>query len=115
MERLAPDILFCLFAGDVQTVDIHERPDAVHFGVDAGDPGNMASYFKELRKPDGSESGVKTPLPWKNGSSNARAIDMADLASKESANNSAQFAVAMIEGVEKVWLLRQPQKSLRAA
>jgi hypothetical protein len=107
MERLAPDILFCLFAGDVQTVDIHEHPDAVHFGVDADDPGNLASYFKELRKPDGSESGVRTPLPWKNGSSNARAIDMADLASKESASNSAQFAVAMIEGVEKVRLLRQ--------
>jgi hypothetical protein len=111
MERLAPDILFCLFEGDVQTVDIHEHPDAIHFGVDADDPGNMASYFKELRKPDGSESGVNTPLPWKNGSSNARAIDMADLASKESASASAQFAVAMIEGVEKVRLLRQTPKN----
>jgi hypothetical protein len=107
MERLAPDILFCLFEGDVQTVDIHEHPDAIHFGVDADDPGNIASFFKELRKLDGSESGVKTPLPWKNGLPNARAIDMADLASKESAINSAQFAVTMIEGVEKVRLLRQ--------
>jgi hypothetical protein len=72
----------------------------------------MESYFKELRKLDGSESGVKTPLPWKNRLSNARAIDMADLASQENAINSAQFAVAMIEGVEKVRLLRQtPQHS----
>jgi hypothetical protein len=112
MERLAPDILLCLFEGDVQTVDIHEHPDAIHFGVDTDDPGNMESYFKELRKLDGSESGVKTPLPWKNRLSNARAIDMADLASQENAINSAQFAVAMIEGVEKVRLLRQtPQHS----
>jgi hypothetical protein len=111
-ERLAPDILFCLFEGDVQTVDIHEHPDAIHFGVDADDPGNIASYFKELRNLDGSESGVKTPLPWKNGSPDFRAIDMADLASKESATNSAQFAVTMIEGVEKVRLLRQiPERS----
>lgn len=33
MERLAPDILLCLFVGNVQTVDLHEVPETVHFGV----------------------------------------------------------------------------------
>ena len=103
MERLAPDILFCLFEGDVQTVDLHEHPDAIHFGVDMD---NIDTYFKELRNLNGTESRVKTPLPWKNGLSSARAINIADLASKAAARNSAQFGVTMIEGVEKVRFLR---------
>ncbi len=106
MDRVAPDILLCIFEGDVQTVDIHEHPDVIHFGVDMDDPGDITTYFKELRKLDGTESGVKTSLPWKNQSNITRTIDVTALAAVESATNSAQFAVTMIEGVEKVRFLR---------
>ncbi len=33
MERLAPDILLCLFTGSLQTIDLHEVPETVHFGL----------------------------------------------------------------------------------
>lgn len=33
MERLAPDLLLCLFIGNLHTVDLHEVPETVHFGL----------------------------------------------------------------------------------
>jgi hypothetical protein len=33
MERLAPDILLCLFEGDLQTLELHEVPEMIHFGL----------------------------------------------------------------------------------
>jgi hypothetical protein len=106
MDRVGTDILLCIFEGDIQTVDIHEHPDVIHFGVDMVNPGDITTYFKELRKLDGTESGVKTPLPWRNQSNAARSLDVTALAAVEKAVNSAQFAVTMIEGVEKVRFLR---------
>ena len=32
-DRLAPDVLLCLFAGDVVRVELHQRPEALHFGT----------------------------------------------------------------------------------
>lgn len=36
MERLGPqsDTLICMFAGDAVRVDIHEAPEALHYGID---------------------------------------------------------------------------------
>ncbi|GIH15127.1 hypothetical protein [Rugosimonospora africana] len=31
-DLVAPDVLLCLFAGDVVRVEIHQRPEALHFG-----------------------------------------------------------------------------------
>lgn len=39
MERLAPDLLLCLFVGKLQTVELHEVPETVHFGL-SHDPEN---------------------------------------------------------------------------
>ena len=62
MDRVAPDILLCIFEGDIQTVDIHEHPDVIHFGVDMSNPGDITTYFKERRKLDGTGEGLN-PSP----------------------------------------------------
>jgi hypothetical protein len=105
-DRLGEDILLCLFEGDIRTVDIHEHPETIHFGVDTDHPEKIETYYKELRKLDGTLSGTHTALPWKNGSSSRRTLDIAALADVEKATNSAEFGVTMIEGVEMVRFIK---------
>jgi hypothetical protein len=107
LDRLGEDILLCLFEGDIQTVEVHEHPEAIHFGVDTDHPEDIATYYKELRKINGTPSGTKTLLSWKNGSSNRRTLAIAALAAVESATNSAEFGVTMIEGVEMVRFVKR--------
>lgn len=107
MDRLAPDLLLCLFDGDVQTVDVHEHPDVVHFGVDRDDASDIGSYYKDLRTITGQMGGtVVKPLPWRNGSSGKRTLDMTAMAAVQAAAGAADFAVMMIEGVERVRFMR---------
>jgi len=107
MARLGEDILLCLFEGDVQAVDIHEHPEAIHFGVDLGSPEDRTTYYKDLRGPDGRRTGVRTPIPWRSGTGEDRTVDVGLLAAAAAARNSAALGVAMIEGVEKVRLLKR--------
>lgn len=124
MEKLSPDsdVLFCLFDGHVHQVDIHEPPEALHYGIN--------SYKNE----DGNPSGKKTICPFKteedssitmqpnqakvikldHGSifrkgDGARTINMAALAqrigeelSHEKSINAAEMGFEMIEGVGMV-------------
>ncbi len=94
-DRPGKDVLLCLFDGDIKTVDIHEHRDTIHFGVDPGDdPSKIEKYTKRLR---GQAAG--TPLHWRRAINKWRTLDIASLAGTM---NAAEFAVAMIEGVEKV-------------
>jgi hypothetical protein len=83
-----------------------KHPETIHFGVDTDQPENISTYYKELRKLDGTLSGIKTALHWKNGSSSRRTLDIAALADVEKATNSAEFGVTMIEGVGKVRFIK---------
>jgi hypothetical protein len=103
-HRLGEDILLCLFEGDIRTVDIHEHPETIHFGVDTDQPENISTYYKELRKLDGTLSGIKTALHWKNGSSSRRTSTSPP--SLMSRKPPAEFGVKMIEGVEKVRFIK---------
>ena len=107
LDRLGEDILLCLFEGDIKTVDIHEHPEAIHFGVETGDdPGDLTKYSKTLRNiENGSAGTIPEQLVWK--SKERRTLDIADLATKGKASNSAQFGVTMIEGVDKVRFIKQ--------
>jgi hypothetical protein len=106
-DRLGEDILLCLFEGDMRTFDIHEQPEALHFGVEAGnEPKNLAGYSKALRKPDG-KIGEPIKLGWKRGSEARRTLDIAKLVTDAKAKSSAAFAVAMIEGVERVRFVKK--------
>jgi hypothetical protein len=100
-DRLGEDVLLCLFEGELKTVDIHEHAETIHFGVDAGsDPSITGDYTKKLRNLTDYSPGNSTPLTWK--SSDKRTLNIHDLVVKGHANNSAEFGVTMIEGVEKV-------------
>jgi hypothetical protein len=114
MERLSEDVLLCLFEGDVQTVDIHQKPEMLHFGLDKSDGNDPLTYYKTLRDRAGRSSGTKVTVPWKDESKRvvniAEKIDGIDglaLAIQAHPPNgngftSAQFALEMIEGVDKV-------------
>jgi hypothetical protein len=47
MERIAPDTLFCIFAGDLKTVDLNEKSEVIHFGV--AYEAAKSCYYKVLR------------------------------------------------------------------
>ncbi|MGK7880323.1 MAG: hypothetical protein AB4060_09515 [Crocosphaera sp.] len=109
MDRLSANVLICLFKGEVKTVDIHQKPETIHFGLDSDD-GEL--FYKELKNQDGSDIEVKLEtIPWKNKDSKTLNISQlkSTIESKLRENNitfssftSAQFALEMIEGVEKV-------------
>ncbi|WP_437867187.1 hypothetical protein [Sorangium sp. So ce363] len=108
MERLSDNVLLCLFEGDVKTVDIHLKPEAMHFGVDAP-TGEPPKFHKTLRDPMTGEEieGSTIEVPWTKDQEHG-VIDIAELAPKvqvsmrRSTMTSAPFALQMIEGVQKV-------------
>lgn len=107
-DRLGEDVLMCLFEGEIKTVDIHEHAETIHFGVDSGsDPSIIDKYTKTLRdKTTGELRNDPTPLNWKWGLTDKRTLDITLLAKAGDADNSAEFGVTMIEGVEKVRFIK---------
>ncbi|MCB0112162.1 MAG: hypothetical protein KDE53_39840, partial [Caldilineaceae bacterium] len=96
--------LLCLFAGAVKTVDLHLQPETIHFGVDVADD-DPERYVKQLRAPNGASNGPTVdPLPWRDAAQRVLEISFIAGHLPAAANNGAAFAVAMIEGVEKVRL-----------
>jgi hypothetical protein len=108
---LSKNILICLFDGVIEKLDIHLKPEALHFGFDVWEEDRQ--FYKKLRNPNGEEGNA----PALNENEIARkkeakmVIDITQLAenignqlfSKNSINlSSAQFALQMIEGVERV-------------
>src|SRR5437867_13024368 len=62
MERLSKNVLFCLFKGIIQTVDIHQKPETLHFGVSEPDD-DHPGWYKTLRDENGQEKpNVDLPL-----------------------------------------------------
>ncbi|AFZ26124.1 hypothetical protein Cylst_4014 [Cylindrospermum stagnale PCC 7417] len=113
MEKLAPDVLICLFQGEVKTVDIHQKPEGMHFGLDA--PSDESDKFtKNLRNPagEGSEVLIIKDIPWRDeAKGNVNISAMVDEMKKllpAGEFTSAQFGLQMIEGVQKVRFLFTP-------
>src|SRR5262249_42078160 len=92
--------------GEVKTVDMFVAPEAVHYGVDAPDPGSD-EFFKDLRDRSGEmQLEAIRPIPWSNESKGAiDIVRLAELMKQRLAGprfTGAQFALQMIEGVERV-------------
>ena len=130
-ERLSDNILLCLFSGSdnnptenrhtLKTVDIHLKPEAIHFGFSVSSSTETDSqYTKTLRNILGQENVSKpenytTKIPLKN---KTRVIDIKVLTNNIGTlyqkkpekigwtipPTSKDFALQMIEGVEKVRL-----------
>ncbi|TBR61684.1 hypothetical protein B4U84_13145 [Westiellopsis prolifica IICB1] len=107
-ERLSANVLICLFKGEVKTVDIHQKPETLHFGLDF-DSKNK-TFSKKLKDLNGQEINILMDnISWKNNDVTIRAINInqfaANIKAKLNINNSftsAEFALEMIEGVEKI-------------
>ena len=106
MERLSKNVLLCLFAGEVTAVNIHQKPETLHFGFDRPDPDSGSDYSKDHRD-------KKVPIDWKDQDPDKRVVDISKFAAKlrdgtqpnaaaKDPGHSAKFALEMIEGVESV-------------
>jgi hypothetical protein len=108
-----PD-LFCLnrvlleaaYPGGLAThrLEIHQKPETLHFGLDKRDAHHPGGFYKKLRDREGreSEENAIDPIPWRSRQESTRVINIASMCEKSNATNSANFALQMIEGVEKV-------------
>ncbi len=117
MDKLAKDVLICIFQGEVKTVDIHQKPEAMHSGVDPFGVDEI-DVTKGLRNAKG-ELIVASPIPvpWNN--SAKRVINLVQFAENMktwfnsngggSVTNftSAQFGLQMMEGVQKVRFVKE--------
>jgi len=113
MATLSKNVLVCLFDGVVEAIDLHLKPETLHFGVDA-DPGTN-SFSKKLRDAQGKEN---SSIPVPQNDTTHRVINIAQMADqirkelnkkdpKLTSFTSAEFALQMIEGVEKVRFTQQ--------
>ena len=125
---LSKNLLLCLFEGDLATLDLHLKPEVLHFGFDLKEPTETDAYEKRLRDKDGKElDGVIVDIPFKSNSTYPNVLDVnfltytisnryqenSDIQWK-SINDSenprdptaADLAVQLLEGVERVRFLR---------
>jgi hypothetical protein len=119
MDRLSPNILLCVFSGEeMKRVEVHQKPESLHFGfvrqeVEPNTSPPTYIFTKTLRNEDGTEDEgnsieIDKDNLWKqkqrrvvNIDSLAKAI-LPKLTPPPEHFTSAQFALQMIEGVEKV-------------
>ena len=96
-ERLSPNVLICMFAGEIAKVSIHQKVETLHFGLDV----DKDKLVKKLR--NGKEVEITFKDPTK------RILDLDSLLDKlkQSTGASArltpaQFALQMIARIEEV-------------
>ncbi|MFZ6743355.1 hypothetical protein ACO0LC_09030 [Undibacterium sp. JH2W] len=90
-DKLAPGMLFCLFDGELSEIKIHKKIETLHFGLS----GENDAITKKPRSQENEISVI-----WKDKSK--RIIDIQAFSTAMSAEAPADFASAMIEGVEEV-------------
>lgn len=116
MERLTDNLLLCLFEGEVTVLDIHEKPETIHFGfvADKSEESNQ-QYVKYPVMADGSEGDIKIKSATEGDEDfydeDHRSIRAEVLARMIGENkgklgyesfSAAQFALSLTEGVARV-------------
>jgi hypothetical protein len=123
--HLSKSFLMVLFHGNIDVFDVHLKPEVVHFGVGEPDPRHKINHYKELRNPDGSEreNTFVEPIPWKNSETAARTDGVVNISALANGDQMTgikgiaqklklagispwQFALQMIEGVDRVRFMR---------
>ena len=97
IDRLAPDIMLCIFNGKVNRIEIKQPPEGMHFGAaPSADGGYTRFHLRALMKTEKrlvkTNGGLKaaepgdqiedseTPVPLRKNSSHPRVIEVARLA-----------------------------------
>jgi hypothetical protein len=116
-ERLSPQVLLILFDGELDTAELHEPPEGLHFGLDMPDgPITPTAFFKKLRSASLDTAGdpldAVVPVHYRTGINVICVSELAnELALKVGASTpftSAEFALEMIEGVALVRFITKP-------
>jgi hypothetical protein len=104
-ERLTDTIMLCLFEGVFGRLDLHQRPEALHFAVELPAAGR---YGKTLRDASGGQGPATPARDLGPGSTVPVAALAADMATAlgTGALHSGDFARQMIETAERVTFLR---------
>ena len=96
-ERLSPNVLICMFAGEIAKISIHQKVETLHFGLD----GDAKKLVKKLR------NGKEVEVTFKD--ENKRILDLDNLLEKlkqatgaSARLTPAQFALQMIARIEEV-------------
>ena len=104
-ETLSPNVLLCLFEGELQTVSFSLKPEALHFGLD----GDTSDFYKLLRSFTTGEEGKQSiTINWRDNDPSTGVIAISELSQsmdtleKNAATppptmNSAQFALQMVQ------------------
>jgi hypothetical protein len=134
METLSPNLLLCLFEGDLKTADIHQKPEGLHLGFDIYKDASLPPpnpplppvYFKKLRNAEGKELEKKEELDkatiWLDEKTDKHIWDIEtrvvnigklfeEIKNIKTLNfngpfSSAQFALSLVEGVQKIRFVR---------
>lgn len=105
-ERLSEGVLIGLFEGVIHRLDIHEAPQGLHFGVDAGGMKSLRCDREGQPQPVGKPTGQQVGLKWRD--AGRRVLDVAALSASMRTElgtpgkgplPSSDFALQMIEGV----------------
>ena len=105
-DRLSESVLICLFDGEIKTVDISLKPEGLHFGFIDMDS-ILVQDLRDLSNGRKLDVDKHVNLSWKNQESRVVNIDKlacdikTELDEKRSFT-SAQFALEMVQGAEKV-------------
>ena len=134
LEQVGPGVLLCIFDGVAQEVEIHEQPEALHFGVDEDledpSPKKFTKSFRYITAVDGHQPGTPvdaTPLTIspdyiRNPISSVLQIDKLAKAIQSALKQdhvydgsftSAEYALEMIEGVLQVRFTFAKQKGVK--
>jgi len=105
-ENLSKDVLICLFAGEVKTVDFYLSPESMHFGLDAPSH-DSPEWSKTLRTVNGEPTNTSiSPIPWNHAAKEV--VNLTQFATQMNQHlnlndfTSGQFGLQMIEGGQKV-------------
>jgi hypothetical protein len=91
MALLSHSVLLCLFEGVVQTVDLHLRPQTLHFGLDAATSAGVTTYSRDLKAPLTG----KLTMP-------ATGVLRAAAFPKSTSCSAAEFARQMVTSADRV-------------
>jgi hypothetical protein len=124
MDRLAPDILLCIYNGKVTQIELKQPPEAIHFGAASkAEGGHEKTGLRKIKGDsqtmgDMCEGTIRIDVP----TSRQRVVNVAELAGKikdkliTSAQvregdsfTSAEFAVEMLESPAKVAFFEAPK------
>ncbi|MEM7572193.1 MAG: hypothetical protein AAF433_04815 [Bacteroidota bacterium] len=119
MEKLGPNVLFCLFRGNIKVLDIHEKPEAIHFGFEPSESENHDSYSKFFRQANGQTTADALALSGQEFNPTTRVLNVSELyhfikdkwsdrlGYQPTDYGPAQFALTMVEGVERVRFIKE--------